>query len=261
MNKIIRVAKTEILEQRRQPSMLFILVLNYLVWGSAFIIAIAAVSAAAEDPKLMGMISQHYLNELGITDPQKAYSTLFKLINTAFGSLLFTNLALFVAIMSSYSVINDREHGTLPFLMLTRLSRFELILGKVLGVLAIPTLLHFIFVGSSTLIVRQIDAMAPHADKFGGSPAWWLAFLFGAPLSGFFVGAFGTLVSSLSRDIRTSIQFISFVIGFFSLLCGFVLFDGISLGVVVQLSYIVGLALGSLFLVFIASYTLNTQIR
>ena len=49
----------------------------------------------------------------------------------------------------------------------------------------------------------------------------WVAFLVGAPASAAFVGALGTVISALSRDVRTSMQYTSFFIGLLSLGIGF----------------------------------------
>jgi hypothetical protein len=79
--------------------------------------------------------------------------------------------------------------------------------------------------------------LAPYGHKFGRAPAWWVAFLVGAPASAAFVGSLGTVISALSRDIRTSMQYTSFFIGLLSLGIGAVLVDGIPKGVTLQLVY------------------------
>jgi hypothetical protein len=103
--------------------------------------------------------------------------------------------------------------------------------------MAIPLVFHLLFVGTSSLLLGRLGSLAPFAHKFGGSPAWWLAFLVGAPASAAFVGALGTVISALSRDVRTSMQYTSFFIGLLSLGIGFVLVDGISKGVMLQLAF------------------------
>ncbi|MFH1812248.1 MAG: hypothetical protein ABIJ09_26155, partial [Pseudomonadota bacterium] len=52
--------------------------------------------------------------------------------------------------------------------------------------------------------------------------------------SAVFVGALGTVISALSRDMRTSMQYTSFFIGLLSLGFGFVLVDGIPRGATLQ---------------------------
>jgi hypothetical protein len=80
---------------------------------------------------------------------------------------------------------------------------------------------------------------------FGASPAWWVALLVGAPASAAFVGALGTVISALSRDIRTSMQYTSFFIGLLSLGIGFVLVDAVSEGVGLQMLFAGGCIVAS----------------
>jgi ABC-type transport system involved in multi-copper enzyme maturation permease subunit len=160
-----------------------------------------------------------------------------QLATSSFGSLVFTNLPLFVAIMSGTSVLHDRECGTLPFLMLAPVTRRQLLLGKLAGAMALPLVFHLVFVGASSLLLGRLGVLAPYAHKFGASSAWWVAFLLGAPASAAFVGALGTVISARSRDTRTAMQYTSFFIGLLSLGIGFVLVDAIPKGVGVQLVY------------------------
>lgn len=168
------------------------------------------------------------------------FDAFLQLATSTFASLSFTNLPLFVAIMSGTSVLHDRECGTMPFLMLAPVTRLQLLLGKLAGAMAIPLLCHLVFVGVSSLLLGRLEVLAPFAHKFGASPAWWIAFLLGAPASAAFVGALGTVISALSTDVRTSMQYTSFFIGLLSLGFGFVLVDGITQGPWVQLGFALG---------------------
>lgn len=160
-----------------------------------------------------------------------------KLATSTYGSLLFTNLPLFVAIMAGTSVIRERECGALPFLMLAPVTRLQLLFGKLAGAMAIPLLFHLAFAGPCSLLVSRLAIVTPYSAKLGGAAAWWVAFLLGAPASAAVVGALGTIISALSRDVRTSMQFTSFFIGLLSLGIGFVLIDGTSEGVGAQLAF------------------------
>jgi len=134
-----------------------------------------------------------------------------------------------------------RSHdATLPFLMLAPVTRFELLAGKLAGALVIPFAFHLAFVGISALVFGSLEILAPYSASLGGSPAWWVAFLLGAPASGAFVGAQGTVISSLSSDVRTSMQYTSFFIGLLSLGIGYALVDAVSEGVALQVGYAVG---------------------
>jgi ABC-type transport system involved in multi-copper enzyme maturation permease subunit len=259
MKRVLHVARTEVLEHRRQPWMLFILTANYAFWIAIFLGILLVLATAAKSPQLVTMLEKQSAS-LGICDGESALNAMLRLTTSTFGALLFTTLPLFVAIMSGYSVLHDRAKGTLPFLMLAPLSRYQLLLGKLLGAMAIPVLLHLAFVGGSSLVVRQMDVMEPFAALFGSSAGWWVAYLLGAPASGLLVGSLGTVISGLSRDVRTSMQFTSFFIGVLSLGFGFVLFDGISSGVALQVAFAVGCSAIGLAIVFLGSRIISRDI-
>jgi ABC-type transport system involved in multi-copper enzyme maturation permease subunit len=231
MKRVLRIARTEILEHRRQPWMIFILALNYAFWELVFGLAFLTIDGFANRPETFASIKQQMAG-LGV-----GFDAFLKVATSTFGSLSFTNLPLYVAIMSGTSVIHDRECGTMPFLMLAPVTRGQLLLGKLVGAMAIPLCLHLVFVGVSSLLLGSLGVLAPYGYKFGRSAAWWVAFLVGAPASAAFVGALGTVISALSRDIRTSMQYTSFFIGLLSLGIGAVLVDGIPKGVTLQLVY------------------------
>lgn len=240
MNRLFRIAKTEVLEQRRQPAMLFILVLNYVLWCGGFALFFLMFEFVMGYPVTKPMMEQQ-LKDTGVE-----LQTFLKLAVSGFGSIVFTNMPLFVAIMSGTSVIHDRECGTMPFLMLAPITRFQLLMGKLLGAMRYPLFFHLLFVGPTSLLIGRFELVAPYSAKFGGSVAWWFAYLLGSPASALFVGALGTVISALSKDSRTSMQFTSFFIGLLSLAIGFVLVDGIAEGVGLQLKFIAGCIIAAL---------------
>lgn len=234
MKPLLRIAKTEVLEHRRQPSMLFILVANYLVWIVVFGVVFVLFDRTTHDASAMALLEAQ-LDAAGI-EP----ATVLQLGVSTFGSLLFTNLPLFVAITAGYSVLHDRTCGTLPFLMLAPLTRLELLAGKLCGAMVFPLVFHLALVGASTLWLGRLEVLEPFAPVLGSSSAWWVAFLVGAPASAAFVGALGTVISSLSSDVRTSMQYTSFFVGLASLGIGFTLVDAIPQGVGLQLAFAAG---------------------
>jgi ABC-type transport system involved in multi-copper enzyme maturation permease subunit len=231
MQRLLRIARTEVLEHRRQPWMLFILALNYALYSAVFGALFLFLEAVTKDAAAFEPTRQQ-LAALGVE-----LDAVIRIAASTFGSLSFTNLPLFVAIMSGTSVLHDRESGTLPFLMLAPLTRRQLLAGKLAGAMALPLLLHLVFVGAVSLTFGQLHVLAPFAYEFGGSAEWWVAFLVGAPASAAFVGALGTVISARSRDVRTSMQFTSFFIGLLSLGIGAVLIDGLTRGLGLQLAF------------------------
>ncbi len=234
MKRLLRIAHTEVLKQRRQPWMIFILAANYAFWSMAFGALFLLIDQFAGRPEDLVLFKQR-LSEYGVQ-----YDTVLQLTTSTFGSLTLTNLPLFVAIMSGTSVLHDRECGTMPFLMLAPVTRLQLLVGKLAGAMVIPFGCHVVFVGVSSLALGQLASLAPYANKFGASPAWWVAFLLGAPASAAFVGALGTVISALSRDVRTSMQYTSFFIGLLSLGFGAVLVDGLTKGLALQVAFAIG---------------------
>ncbi len=254
MKRLLRIARTEVLEHRRQPWMLFILVTNYVLWSAVFGAVFVMIDMIASSPVTADSFRQQ-LAGLGIQ-----FDTFLQVATSTFGSLSFTNLPLFVAIMSGNSVLHDKECGTMPFLMLAPVTRLQLLAGKLAGAMAIPLLLHFFFVGASSLLMSHLDSLAPFAYKFGASPAWWLAYLVGAPASAAFVGALGTVISALSRDVRTSMQFTSFFVGVLSLIIGGVLVDGITRGMLLQAAFAGGCLLAALATLSLGAKLISTDV-
>ena len=252
MSVLLRIARTEVLEQRRQPWMIFILAANYALWGAVFGVLFLAIDSLSSRPETLSWLKQQL--------PGIELDAFMQLATSSFGSLSFTNLPLYVAIMSGTSVLHDRECGTMPFLMLAPVTRSQLLVGKLAGVMTIPLVLHVVFVGTSSLVLGRLGSLAPFAHKFGASPAWWVAFLLGAPASAAFVGALGTVISALSRDVRTSMQYTSFFIGLLSLGIGFVLVDGISKGALVQLAFAGGCVVATALTVFIGGRLISKDL-
>lgn len=233
MSPVLRIARTEIIEQWRQPWMLFILGANYLLWTLVFGVFFVLVDRLQASPEVMSDLKRQTA-ALGVE-----FDTVLRLATSTWGSLSFTNLPLFVAIMSGTSVLHDRACGTLPFLMLAPVTRHQLLLGKLLGAMALPLAFHVLCLGLSCLAFSRLPVLEPWSSRFGGSSAWWVAFLVGAPASAAFVGALGTVISARSRDVRTSMQFTSFFIGLLSLGIGAVLVDGLTQGLGLQLGFAV----------------------
>ncbi len=254
MKRLLRIAHTEVLEHRRQPWMLFILAANYALWIVLFGGGFLLLDQLAGNPETLGPLKKQ-LGGMGVE-----FDTALQLATSTFGSMCFTNLPLFVAIMSGTSVLHDRECGTMPFLMLAPVTRLQLLVGKLAGAMAIPLVFHLGFVGVSSLALGRLDSLAPYAHKFGASPAWWLAFLVGAPASAAFVGALGTVISALSRDVRTSMQFTSFFIGLLSLGFGWVLVDGLTQGLELQLLFAGGCLVAAAATLFLGARLISRDV-
>lgn len=254
MRPLFCIARTEVLEHRRQPWMIVILAVNYALFLGVFGALFLALEGLGGGSDMREQLDRQ-LAAFGVE-----LQAFLRLATSSFGSLMFTNLPLYVAIMSGTSVLHDRECGTLPFLMLAPLTRRQLLLGKLVGAAAIPFALHVVFVGMGALLFARLDVLAPYADLLGASPAWWIAFLVGAPAAAAFVGALGTVISALSRDVRTSMQFTSFFIGLLSLGIGAVLVDGIGQGPALQLAFAGGCLVAAVLTLLVGARLISTDV-
>lgn len=259
MNRVWLVAKNETKEHLRQPSMLAVMLANYLIWNAAFVVVLVLLNSTRENPDMLKMLDQQAL-QMGICNGESALRGIVRLTTSTFGAVMFTTMPLFVAIMSGYSVLNDRLQGTIPFLMLAPLSRFQLVLGKVVGALALPFAMHVVCVGITSFAVAGLEVMEPFGAQFGGSAAWWVAFLVGTPASSFVIGSLGTVISGLSKDVRTSMQYTSFFIGFLSLGFGHVLFDRMNDGLGVEIGFAAASMVVGLIILWIGSRIISRDL-
>ena len=254
MRPLLCIARTELLEHRRQPWMIVILAANYALFLGVFGALFLSLEGLSGNSQTLVQLEQQ-LAALGVE-----LQAFLRLAASSFGSLMFTNLPLYVAIMSGTSVLHDRECGTMPFLMLAPLTRRQLLAGKLCGAAAIPLALHLVFVGAGALVFSRLDVLAPYAAMLGASPAWWIAYLIGAPAAAALVGALGTVISALSRDVRTSMQFTSFFIGLLSLGFGAVLVDGVGQGPVLQLAFAGGCVVAALLTLLLGARLISADL-
>lgn len=252
MKALLRIARTEVLEHRRQPWMVMILAANYALWIGVFGAAFFLLEGLGPEAR---KAMQQQLLAAGVE-----FDAALRLATSSLGSVLFTNLPLFVALLSGTSVLHDRERGTLPFLMLAPITRLQLVTGKLLGAMAIPLVLHFVLVGAGCLLLSRFELLSPFSAKLGGSSAWWVAYLVGAPASAAFVGALGTIISARSNDIRSSMQFTSFFIGLLSLGMGAMLVDGISAGATAQVGYALACLVAAVITLAVGARLISTDV-
>src|SRR5690606_35216721 len=109
---------------------------NYVFWGGIFLFGVVMLGTMQGNPQALVLLEQQATG-LGLCSGESALDAISRLLTSTFGAVLFTTLPLFVAIMSGYSVLHDRAVGALPFLMLAPLSRYQLVLGKLLGAMVI----------------------------------------------------------------------------------------------------------------------------
>jgi len=141
--------------------------------------------------------------------------TLFSISNTEAPSIVKTQVAITLllllvipvvlpATIAAYSVIGERDQGTLEPLLTTPVTREEFLLGKSLAA-TIPTvgvaytffivLVVAIRLGASSVVAHQV-----------WQPSWFLAELLFAPLLAAWSVWVGTAISARSSDVRVAQQ-------------------------------------------------------
>ena len=207
----MRVAQTEVLEHRRQPWMLTAMAAGYALVITLVWVLLGSADSVASDPAQAAELSRQ-LKALGVGDGgdgATSVQSLVGLLLPSYLALLTTNMPIFVAYFAGYSMIHDRENGVLPFVLLSPLSRGQLLLGKLLGIVAVPLGMHLVGVSLGCLPLLRLPLLEPYGALLGGGAAWWLLVLLVTPSFALFIGALGTVVSSVARDVRASMQIMS----------------------------------------------------
>ncbi|MEO1273534.1 MAG: ABC transporter permease subunit [Myxococcota bacterium] len=240
------MAQTEILEHRRQPWMLLAMSTGYiLVVGFAWW-AFGAMDSVAADPAQLAQLNAQ-LQTFGMASPGQTGDTSLRAMVGAvlpgYLALLVTNMPIFVAYFAGYSMIHDRESGVLPFVLLSPLSRGQMLVGKLMGLMAIPMMMHVVGTMLGCLPLMNLEIVATHQALVGGDISWWVLVLGVTPCFALFIGALGTVISALVRDVRASMQIMS--------LCFWLLSLGFNMAVVYSvrpegLGQLVGFAVASL---------------
>ncbi len=139
---------------------------------------------------------------------------LTSLVVQALDYLLVTQLLSMTAVLAGHAALHDRQSGTLPFLLLAPITRLELLVGKVLGAMALPLLLYCVIGGSAALYASTLSVADAVPGFLPPSAGWTIAFFVGAPAWATFIGALCVAISSLSRDVRTAQQAAWFLVFF-----------------------------------------------
>jgi ABC-type Na+ efflux pump permease subunit len=215
------VVRREWTEQVRQPWMLASIgTLMALVAAAGPLTAVALQIVVAGDPALMVALL-----------PGASPEALVRSAVTTATFLGFTQYLGIAAVMAGHGLLHDRQCGTFTFLLLAPISRRDLLLGKILGALALPTALYWVTTGlaaAATFAVPLARQAAPEA--LPGSPGFWVAWLLGGPAWSAFAGSVCAAISALASDVRTAQQGSWFVVFFASLAAGGVLVWGLGQG-------------------------------
>lgn len=235
MSAILLVARREILEQRRQPAMLAVIGALYAIVAGFGLVGVAALDQVARHPEGLELVRELLPGSTvdGLVEATLSFQTF----------LGFTQYLGICAVSCGHAVLHDRQCGTFTFLLMAPVRRAELLVGKVAGAVAWPTLGYVVV----NVIVAGAELLFPLATARGGawlpsSERWWIALLLCGPALALAVGTVCAALSSVARDVRTAQQGTWFVVFFASLAAGGLLTWSLGAGLVEQVA-VVGLAL------------------
>ena len=139
-----------------------------------------------------------------LTLPESAGHTVVSgVVGQAMLMLLIVPLLLPTTV-AAYTVIGEREQGTLEPVLTTPVTDRELLLGKALAATVPALALSWSLFGAYVLIVR-LGAAAPVVEAVW-RPAWFAAQLLLAPVLAGFAIVVGMAISARSSDIRVAQQ-------------------------------------------------------
>lgn len=212
---ILHLARREAREQLRQPAMLGICAVLYVLVGGVVLAALLLLDAIEGPERLEALAT------LTSASPEAFLQMAVVGCLTAFDFLLYSQYLGFVGVIAGHSLLHDRQLGTLPFLMLAPVSRSTLLLGKALGAWGLVTGLTVGFGAVMGGVLALLDVTSGHEALAAGRPGWWLALGFAGPTWGLFVAMAAAVASSVARDVRLAQQATWFVVFFVQLVVAF----------------------------------------
>lgn len=216
---ILHLARREWLEQRRHPGMLLIGAVLLALIAVLVLCVLGLLQLIQTDPESLRALG-------GLApeaDPLVTSSAITQITLSAFGFLIFSQYLGFVGVLAGHSLLHDRTHGTLPFLLLAPVRRRDLLLGKVLGALGPITLIFWGVSTTAGMLAASLPITALHADLSPRTASWWVALYLAGPAWAAFVATACTVVSALARDVRLAQQGVWFIVFFVQLLVAFLI--------------------------------------
>jgi len=233
----------ELLEQRRQVLMLSTIATLLTLVHALGVAGTFLLDRMVADQTTTGLMADLVGASLGEQLPtlQDALlvSTLYLGISQYLGAC---------AVLAGHSMLHERQCGTFPFLLLAPLRRVELLIGKVLGALCLPTALYILTSALASLCLMHSDAVARAPWYALPHPAWWVGIGLTGPTWTLACASACTLISAHTADVRTAQQGVWLLVFFATLGLGPMLTATMSAGIGAQiLAALVGvLASGTL---------------
>lgn len=233
MKRVLLVARREWLEHRRQPAMILSMA-AVLAMISGLVLFVALLMALIDSQPHSKALFEQNLATAGF-DLQDPIPTVMEGVLSSFNFLLFTQFLGMTAVLAGHAVVHERQCGTLPFLMVAPVRRWELVLGKVLGAVGTPWLLYLVLGGGTATILALLDLTAPFAWRLPPASGWLVAFLLGGPAWSLALASAGAALSVRAADVRTAQQGVWLVVFLASIMVGTVLGGALQEDTVFQL--------------------------
>lgn len=218
MRRVWLVARREWLEHRRQPAMVLAMA-TVLTMIAALVLFIILMMVLIESQPSSELLFEQNLVTAGF-DLDQPVETVVEGVLSSFNFLLFTQFLGMTAVLAGHALVHERQCGTLPFLMVAPVRRWELVLGKVVGAVLTPWLLYLFIGGGTALLMALLDITDPFAWRLPPSAGWMVAFLVGGPAWALALAAAGAALSARSGDVRTAQQGVWLVVFLASVFVG-----------------------------------------
>lgn len=233
MSRVLILARHEWLEIRRQPSVLASMAVLFGMVGGLFLFIAVLFQSILGSPEKQALFQQN-LETAGIRG-SLGVDALGSTLVAGFNWIATTQVLGFAAMLAGHAVLHDRQVGTLGFLLLSPVSRLELLLGKTIGAAVPPLLVHLVVNGLVGVSLAALPMNAPLADRLPPAGGWMVGFLVAGPAWTFFVCSICTVLSSFARDVRAAQQGVWFVVFFATLSCAVLINGLLTMGPFVQL--------------------------
>lgn len=180
VRRLLAVTRKEVREYRRTPFIVGAMAVLPIVFMIAPVITIFAIGASAPAAAVTKAVGSTFL---------------FLLIIPAFVP----------ATITAYSVVGEREQGTLEPLLTTPVRREELLLGKALAAFVPSVLLAYLLFAAVELLARPFAGNPAVSATLAEGPHIVAEALFAPLLAAWSIGV-GTAISARSSDVRVAQQ-------------------------------------------------------
>jgi ABC-type Na+ efflux pump permease subunit len=208
--RTLHIARRECVEIARQPILLAVVL--------TLIVGIALLGGASLFVLDRLVSADGFANELAIFGPayglpgKEGFAAFTRVVVHAVNFLVFTQFLGVSGVLAGHTVLHEREVHALPFLLLAPIRRTELVLGKVLGALAIPGAVYAAVVVVLGLFLHTLPITAPVSDLIPPSSGWLAGFALAGPLWAFVVCTLCSIASAIAPDVRTAQQLVWLVV-------------------------------------------------